>query len=94
MPGTSQGDIEGSANAMNTFFTDPSTFDIAPGVSTGMTPQPAFSMPETPGTFSMPPEWPEMSNQQGMTPGAQSVLRSILAMGTMDTMDLGWDSNT
>lgn len=93
MPGTSQGEIDSSANAINSFFTDPSTFDIPSGVSTGLTPQPRFSVPDTPGTFSMPSEWPEMPSQPGMTPVAQGVLRSILAMGTMDTMDLGWDSN-
>lgn len=36
--------------------------------------------------------WAEMTAQQGMAPVAEGVLRSIMAMGPIDGMDLAWDS--
>ncbi|KAL2019245.1 hypothetical protein VTK56DRAFT_9972 [Thermocarpiscus australiensis] len=83
--GTTQSEVEQSVDA---FFGDPSSFGMPhpPGVSTGLTPDQRFGMPETPG-------WPEMPAQPGMTPVAEGVLRSIMAMNQMDTMDLGWEPN-
>ncbi|KAK0730608.1 fungal-specific transcription factor domain-containing protein [Lasiosphaeris hirsuta] len=93
MAGTSQSEVERS---VNDFFNDPSSFNLPPGVSTGMTPDQRYSMPETPGdtTYSVPAGWPGIpTGQPGMTPVAEGVLRSIMSMGTLETMDLGWDSN-
>ncbi|KAK1757602.1 transcriptional activator protein acu-15 [Echria macrotheca] len=87
MAGTSQGEVDSTVNAMNAFFNDPSSFSVPPGVSTGLTPQTRFSMPDTPGDFSLPSEWQEPA----MTPVAQGVLRSMLGM---ESMDLSWGSNS
>jgi len=80
MTGTGQTGVQRNLNALNSFFNDPQAFSVPPGVSTGLTPQPDF-------------DWNEMSTQAGIPPGDQGVLRSILTMGSMETMDLGWDSN-
>ncbi|KAH6636717.1 fungal-specific transcription factor domain-containing protein [Chaetomium tenue] len=37
------------------------------------------------------PTWADMSGQQGMTPVAEGVLRSIMGMGPIDGMDMGWE---
>jgi hypothetical protein len=37
--------------------------------------------------------WAEMAGQQGMTPVAEGMLRSIMAMGPMEGMDMGWEPN-
>ncbi|KAK3394551.1 fungal-specific transcription factor domain-containing protein [Podospora didyma] len=92
MAGTSQSEVERNVNA---FFGDPPSFGITPGVSTGMTPDQRFAIPQTPGgDFSVPGGWSDMPGQPGMTPVAEGVLRSIMAMGPMETMDLGWDTNS
>jgi hypothetical protein len=57
---------------------------------TGLTPR--FSMSDAAGGNDFA-GW-EMPGTTGMTPGAEGVLRSIMAMGPMDTMDLGWDTET
>jgi hypothetical protein len=77
--------------------TDASYFSAANAFSmpTGLTPDPRFSMPDTPsggGAFVMPSSWMETGpNGSEMTPVAEGVLRSII-MGPMETMDL-WDTN-
>ena len=93
MSGTSQSEVENSVNAMNAFFSDPSSFSVPSGVSTGLTPQQRYSIPDTPNDFSLGSDWHEISSQPGMTPVAQGVLRTIMGMNTMETMDLAWDSN-
>ncbi|KAK3941862.1 transcriptional activator protein acu-15 [Diplogelasinospora grovesii] len=102
MGSTSQGEDERTANAF--FGGNPmstSSFGLPP-LSTGLTPDQRFTMPETPSAgandFSIPDGWADMtipgsgSGQTGMTPVAEGVLRSIMNMGPMD-MDIGWDSN-
>jgi hypothetical protein len=37
------------------------------------------------------PTWADMPGQQGMTPVAEGVLRSIMGMGPIDGMDMGWE---
>ncbi|KAK0733375.1 fungal-specific transcription factor domain-containing protein [Lasiosphaeria miniovina] len=93
MAGTSQSEVERSVDA---FFSTQSAFSMPPGVSTGLTPDQRYSMPDTPGgpDFSVPAGWPEMSSQPGMTPGTDGVLRSLLAMGPLESMDIAWDGNT
>lgn len=59
-------------------------------VSTGLTPR--FSMSDAAGANEYA-GW-EIPGQTGMTPVAEGVLRSIMSMGPMDTMDLGWDTET
>lgn len=78
------------ADAAAAFFNDiPSAaggFGLG-GESTGLTPR--FTMTDAAGANEYG-GW-EMSGQSGMTPGAEGVLGSILNMGSMDTMDMGWD---
>ncbi|KAK3694683.1 fungal-specific transcription factor domain-containing protein [Podospora appendiculata] len=87
MSGASQSEVERNVNA---FFNSP--FNIQPGVSTGLAPDQRYSMPDTPGggDFSMPQGWGDLSGQQGMTPVAEGVYRSIMAMGPLETMGLAW----
>jgi len=90
---TSQSEVDRSVNA---FYGNPGSFSMSPGVTTGLTPDQRYTMPETPGggEFSMPQGWHEIAGQPAMTPVANGVLHSIMAMGPMDTMDLGWgDAN-
>jgi hypothetical protein len=37
------------------------------------------------------PTWADISGQQGMTPVAEGVLRSMMGMGPIDGMDMGWE---
>lgn len=80
----------------------PSIFDDMPGgdMPTGLTPGRQFGAPETPknvadstdaagaGDFS----WESFGASTGMTPMSEGVLRTMLQMGPMETMDLGWDN--
>ncbi|KAH8889536.1 hypothetical protein GQ53DRAFT_218441 [Thozetella sp. PMI_491] len=92
MGATSQGDV---GRGVDGFFHDPSTYGMPP-VSTGLTPDQRY-MPETPsnGADFVTGGWPDMSGQAttGMTPVAEGVLRSIMSMDPMETMDLGWEPN-
>lgn len=83
----SQSDVDRNVAA---FFNDPTN---GFSMGTGMTPDQRFTMPDTPGgEFTVPPGW-ELPGQTGMTPVAEGVLRTIMQMGPMETMDLGWDHN-
>ncbi|KAK4449414.1 transcriptional activator protein acu-15 [Podospora aff. communis PSN243] len=93
MNATTQSEVERNINAMTDFFGGPSAYPVPPGVSTGLAPQQRYSMPDTPGDFSLGSDWQDISSQPGMTPVAQGVLRSILTMNSIETMDLGWDAN-
>lgn len=81
----------------------PSIFDDMPGggeIPTGLTPGRQFGAPETPknatessdavgaGDFS----WESFAAGTGMTPMSEGVLRTMLQMGPMETMDMGWDN--
>ncbi|OIW34970.1 hypothetical protein CONLIGDRAFT_675914 [Coniochaeta ligniaria NRRL 30616] len=95
---TTQGvDIEAAASAAPFFGDLPSGsvvggFGLGPDVGTGLTPR--FSMADdADGGANEFGGW-EMPGQTGMTPVAEGVLRSIMSMGPMDTMDLGWDTET
>jgi hypothetical protein len=95
LPKTTQSDIDAAAAASAAaFFTDlpdgSGTFGLGPDVSTGLTPR--FSMADAAGANEYG-GW-EIPGQTGMTPVAEGVLRSIMSMGPMDTMDLGWDTET
>jgi len=100
MPPTGNGGSELVEDA-STFFASHTPYHIrnGGGISTGLTPDQRFSIPETPGgngagvgEFSVT-AWPDMTGgQPPMTPVAEGVLRSIMAMGPMETMDLGWDT--
>jgi len=63
--------------------------------ATGLTPENAFSMPETPGRdFPVPQGW-EMSQQTtGLTPVGEGVFRQLMGLGPMDPMDLGWEGGS
>ena len=78
-PNLSMPGASGSAQSISNFFNDPTAYNL-PGV-----------MSETGGSgFEVGSAgWAEMPGQGTMP---DPVLRSILAMGPMDTMDLGWDS--
>lgn len=39
------------------------------------------------------PAWPDMTGQQGMTPATDGMLRSIMAIGPMDGMEMGWEAS-
>ncbi len=92
MPETSQSEAERSVNS---FFGDPTSFNLPSGMATGLSPDQRFSMPETPGGGADFSGWAaQMSSQAGMTPGVDGVLRSIMAMSTMDTMDIAWEPNS
>lgn len=74
----------------------PTIFDDMAGgdISTGLTPGRQFGPPDTPkdtagaGDFS----WESFAGGTGMTPMSDGVLRTMLQMGPMETMDLGWDN--
>ncbi|SPQ18990.1 ab5cb6e1-dc4a-4ab5-8fb7-b368c540dc5c [Thermothielavioides terrestris] len=99
MSGATPSDVERNVNG---FFGDPSSFAIPTGVSaTGLTPDQRFAMStaETPagtgaGEFPVHHAWAAMSAQQGMTPVAEGVLRSIMALGPMEGMEMGWETGT
>lgn len=67
--------------------------------STGLTPNQQFTMPETPGKtaggdatageHSGEFSWEQLN---GMTPMSEGVLRTMLQMGAMETLDMGWDN--
>ncbi|KAB5580809.1 fungal-specific transcription factor domain-containing protein [Coniochaeta sp. 2T2.1] len=64
-------------------------------VGTGLTPR--FTMGDATGGGTGAGEyggWDQMPGGTGMTPVAEGMLRSIMSMGPMDTMDLGWDTET
>ncbi|KAK4238237.1 hypothetical protein C8A03DRAFT_43979 [Achaetomium macrosporum] len=90
MSSTTPSDVERNVNAA--FFGDPSSFGIPAAVSTGMTPDQRFSMApaggDTPGAAAT---WADMTGQQGMTPVAEGVFRSIMAMGPIEGMEMGWE---
>lgn len=93
--GTTAGDVvEGGAGG---YFGDPSPFGMAAGVAAGLAGGQRFGMPGagdaagagagSAGDFGA---WSEIGGQQGMTPGTEGVLRSIMAMGPMEGME-SWD---
>lgn len=79
-------------------------FQNLPGsdFTTGLTPNQQFTMPDTPGktpgggaTGSNTSDfnWEQFtSGAAGMTPVSEGVLRTMLQMGPMETMDMGWDA--
>lgn len=79
-------------------------FQNLPGsdFSTGLTPNQQFTMPETPGktpgggtagSNTGDFNWEQFtSGTTGMTPVSEGVLRTMLQMGPMETMDMGWDA--
>ena len=93
MGGTTQADVDRNVNA---FFNDPNTFGMA-SVGSGLTPDQRYGMPETSASTAdfVNAGWADMAGQTGtgMTPVADGVLRSIMSLGPMETMDLGWDTN-
>lgn len=73
---------------------------LPPGVGAGLaTDHQRFSMAGEAtvggggGGFVAPHGWGDLSGQSGMTPVAEGVFRSIMTMGSIDTMDLGWETN-
>lgn len=78
----------------------PSIFDDMPSgeMPTGLTPGRHFGAPETPKVDSTDPagagdfSWDSFGAGAGMTPMSEGVLRTMLQMGPMETMDLGWDN--
>lgn len=79
-------------------------FQNLPGseFTTGLTPNQQFTMPETPGRTTGGGaagsnagdfNWEQFtSGTTGMTPVSEGVLRTMLQMGPMETMDMGWDA--
>lgn len=79
-------------------------FQNLPGseFTTGLTPNQQFTMPDTPGKTSGGGaggsstgdfNWEQFtSGTTGMTPVSEGVLRTMLQMGPMETMDMGWDA--
>lgn len=79
-------------------------FQNMPGgdFATGLTPNQQFTMPETPGktpgggaagSNTSDFNWEQFtSGTTGMTPVSEGVLRTMLQMGPMETMDMGWDA--
>ncbi|KAL1878702.1 hypothetical protein Daus18300_001977 [Diaporthe australafricana] len=79
-------------------------FQNLPGsdFATGLTPNQQFTMPETPGktpgggaagSNAGDFNWEQFtSGTTGMTPVSEGVLRTMLQMGPMETMDMGWDA--
>lgn len=79
-------------------------FQNLPGneFSTGLTPNQQFTMPDTPGktpgggaagSSASDFNWEQFtSGTTGMTPVSEGVLRTMLQMGPMETMDMGWDA--
>lgn len=79
-------------------------FQNLPGsdFATGLTPNQQFTMPDTPGktpgggaagSNTGDFNWEQFtSGTTGMTPVSEGVLRTMLQMGPMETMDMGWDA--
>lgn len=79
-------------------------FQNLPGndFTTGLTPNQQFTMPDTPGktpgggaagTNTGDFNWEQFtSGTTGMTTVSDGVLRTMLQMGPMETMDMGWDA--
>lgn len=79
-------------------------FQNLPGsdFATGLTPNQQFTMPDTPGktpgggaasSNAGDFNWEQFtSGTSGMTPVSEGVLRTMLQMGPMETMDMGWDA--
>lgn len=79
-------------------------FQNLPGgdFTTGLTPNQQFTMPDTPGktpgggaasSNTGDFNWEQFtSGTSGMTPVSEGVLRTMLQMGPMETMDMGWDA--
>jgi hypothetical protein len=88
MSGTTPSDVERNVNA--DFFGDP-PFGIPAAVPPGMTPDQRFRMPTAGGDTPSAATWADMAGQQGMTPVAEGVFRSIMAMGSMDGMEMPWE---
>lgn len=88
-----QGDINAASATAPSFFGDlPHSGSDGFGLGgTGLTPR--FTMADAAGGANEFAGW-EMPGQTGMTPVAEGVLRSIMNMGPMDTMDLAWDTET
>lgn len=90
-------DIDAAAVAAGNFFGDMSPgdsggFGLGPDVGgTGLTPRFAMSDGGAGGGFD---GWGMPGGSTALTPGAEGVLRSIMNMGPMDTMDLAWDTET
>lgn len=71
---------------------------------TGLTPDQQFTLPETPGKAGGDDaagegagdfNWEQFTTgTTGMTPVSEGVLRTMLQMGAMETMDMGWDNPT
>ncbi|KAL8328701.1 hypothetical protein RB597_004457 [Gaeumannomyces tritici] len=78
---TSQAEMEPGASA---FFGQQQGFAMAPDIS--------MISDANADDFSVTPDW-GMSGQTDMAQGAEGVLRSIMQMAPMETMDLGWSSN-
>lgn len=54
-----------------------------------------FSGPNSQGEdFTMQNGWEMPSTQPGMTPVAEGVLRNLMQMGSLEMMDMGWDTGT
>jgi hypothetical protein len=72
------------------YFTD-SGFSVG---GARLTANARYSVAEpTANSFQVPNGWPDLPVQNGMTPVAEGVLRSLMSMGPMDAMDLStWDS--
>lgn len=84
-----QAEMDAAATA---FFSDPNQFNMqTPGM--GMTPGRSFMMPDGTGNgYGLPDGWGVMSGQTtGMTPVTEGVLRHLMDMPPMDSMDLGWE---
>ena len=96
--GTPQTDLGAASAAAAAFYSDlPSAaggFGMGE-VGTGLTPR--FTMGDAAAAGAGANEyagWEMPGTSTGMTPVAEGVLRSIMSMGPMDTMDLGWDTET
>ena len=88
---TTQAEVDQNVGS---YFGGHSSFGLPPGVSPNMAPNPRFPMPEAPGGgFGVGSSWADISNQQGVTPVAEGVFRSMMPMGPVDSVDLGWDTN-
>ena len=77
---------------LSSFFSTQPDYSSIPA---GLTPDNTFSMPETPGrSFDVPSGW-EMNNQStGLTPVGEGVFRTLMGLGPMDPMDLGWEGGS
>lgn len=79
---TSQAEVESGVGA---FFGQQHGFAMAPDIS-------MIQSEANASDFSVTADW-GMSGQTDMAQGAEGVLRSIMQMAPMETMDLGWSSN-